>query len=479
MRIKRATQLMHFLALAVLMGIGVNLLAMRSAATQSKTSEVMWSLAATGDSIFTRQVSMYDDPPFMDMVKIIREADVASTNLELSLFRLWEFKGYPQVEQGGNWELGPPEVAEDLKWMGFDLLSRANNHTTDYGVEGMIVTNQLLDSLGLVHAGSGMTAGEATQAKYFESKKGRFALISLATSFTTMSRAGEPRPEIKGRPGLNGLRVRRSYQLEPALMAEWRKIVKALGGRLPDSEKAPVRFGRITFVPGAESKVIAKVNARDEERILRSIRNAARQANFVIVNAHSHDAGGRDPLKPPPAYIQEFVKKCLDAGADTYIIHGPHRLMGIEIYKGKPIFYSLGNFFFQNETIEPMPDDMYENFGIGNESLAADLYDTRFKIDKTGRPTTGFPTSSIYYESVIAVPVFRGHKVVEIKLYPIDIGHKMPRPQRGTPRMADPALAKKIIDELAKMSEIFGTRIVFKDGIGIWESGAVETDNEN
>ncbi len=52
--------------------------------------------------------------------------------------------------------LAPPVVAEELKWMGMDLLARANNHTTDYGVEGMVVTNQLLDSLGLNHAGSGM-----------------------------------------------------------------------------------------------------------------------------------------------------------------------------------------------------------------------------------------------------------------------------------------------------------------------------------
>jgi len=262
-------------------------------------------------------------------------------------------------------------------------------------------------------------------------------------------------------------------------MAIWRRIVNAIGGSVPDSETERVRFGGMTFIPGTESRIVAKANVRDEERILRSIRNAAKQADFVIVNAHSHDAAGRDPLQPPPAYIQEFVKKCLDAGADTYIIHGPHRLRGIEIYKGKPIFYSLGNFFFQNETIEPMPDDMYENFGIGNESLAGDLYDTRFKIDKMGRPTTGFPTSSIYYESVVAVPIFRGHKVVEIKLYPIDIRHKMPRPQRGTPRMADPALAKKIIDELTKMSEIFGTKIVFRDCIGVWKSGGAETDNEN
>ena len=43
--------------------------------------------------------------------------------------------------------------------MGFDLFNRANNHTTDYGVEGMRLTNQLLDEAGIVHAGSGMTLG--------------------------------------------------------------------------------------------------------------------------------------------------------------------------------------------------------------------------------------------------------------------------------------------------------------------------------
>ncbi len=427
------------------------------------TAEPEWSLAATGDSIITRRIAIYDDPAFMSLVAVIRDADVAFTNLELSLFRLWEFEGYPQAESGGNWEIGPPEAAHDLKWMGFELYNRANNHTTDYGVEGMVETNRLLDSLGLVHSGSGMNLGQANQAAYLDTQKGRFALIGLATTFTPMSRAGETRPDIPGRPGLNALRVEHTYQLDSDRMADWRRIVESLGGNLPESADGPVRFRPITFHPGAENKVISEVNRRDEERILQSIRSASRQADFVIVNSHSHDPNNN--VLEPPRYIQEFAKKCLDAGADTFLIHGPHQLRGIEIYDGKPIFYSLGDFILQLETIEPMPDEMYERFGLGHESLAGQLYDTRFKGD-----TVGFPSNPVWYESVVAVPLFRGHRLVAMKLYPIDIGHKLPRPQRGTPRMAEGALAKKIIDHLASLSEPFGTQIEFENGIGIWKA---------
>ena len=78
---------------------------------------------------------------------------------------LTEFKGWGEVENGGNWELGPPEVLEDLKAIGFDLMNRANNHSTDYGVEGLRLTNQLLDRLGIVHAGTGLTLGQAKPAR--------------------------------------------------------------------------------------------------------------------------------------------------------------------------------------------------------------------------------------------------------------------------------------------------------------------------
>jgi poly-gamma-glutamate capsule biosynthesis protein CapA/YwtB (metallophosphatase superfamily) len=57
------------------------------------------------------------------------------------------------------------------------------------------------------------------------------------------------------------------------------------------------------------------VNARDEERILRSIRSAAKQADFVIL--HSHDIAGSGELSPAPAHLPDFYMNCIDAGADA------------------------------------------------------------------------------------------------------------------------------------------------------------------
>jgi poly-gamma-glutamate synthesis protein (capsule biosynthesis protein) len=452
---------------------GATLLAEQSSAPSRAVTATRWSVAAVGDSIMTRQVRRLDnDPAFMALVNPIREADAAVINLELNVFRLWEFKGYPQAENGGNYEAAPPEVAEDMKWMGFDLFNHANNHTADYGVEGMMETWEVLDALNAVYAGSGMTAGEAAQAKYFDTSKGRFALIGMATSFTPMSRSGEARPGMKGRPGVNALRTTTRVELAPAQMAALRDIAKQAGARVPDSADAPLRFAGGTFVAGKETKQVSSVNARDEDRILRSIRNASRQADFVIVHSHSHDMAGAAELSPPPDHLRAFVKKCIDAGADMFVVSGPHRLRGIEIYKGKPIFYSLGNFFMQNETIEPMPDDMYESFGLGPEALAADFYDARSKIDpQTGLATSYYPAQADIWETVVAIPVFEGEKVNQIRLYPVDMGFRMPRSQQGTPRLADPALAKKIIDRIIKMSEQYGTTITFKDGIGVWTAG--------
>jgi len=427
-------------------------------------------MAAAGDALITRQVGMFgNDPAFMALVEPIRAADAAVINLEVNLFHLWQFKGYPQAENGGNYEVGPPEAATDMKWMGFDLFNMATNHTTDYGVEGMFETMRLFDQLNLVYAGVGMTAGEATQAKYFETPKGRIALIGMATSFTPMSRASDPRPEIKGRPGLNALRTSQTNVLAPAQMADLRKLVQATGGRVPESETQPVRFGGATFVQGPENGTRGTVNDLDEDRILRSVRNGARQADHVIVYSHSHDIGS--DTRPAAEHLRAFIKKCLDAGADAFVISGPHTMRGVEIYDGKPIFYSLGDFFMQNETIEPVPTDMIEPEGLGIEALAADYYDARSKPDPvTGFPTAYHPANPAVWESVVPVATFEGHKVTRITFYPVDMGFRVPRPHQGTPRLADPVLGRKILEGLARMSEIYGTRIVIRDGVGVWEA---------
>lgn len=430
-----------------------------------------WSLAAVGDAIITRRIAPFEhagDPRFQKMVAAIRGADAAFLNLEISLFRLGEFKGWPEVENGGNWELGPPEAAADLKAMGFDLFNRANNHTTDYGVEGMRVTNVLLDELQIVHSGSGMTLGRASRPGYLDTPKGRIALIGLATTFTPMSRAGAARDDVMGRPGLNALRVDRRNEVNAATYASLRSLAASLGAQMPERDDAPLRLFGTTIHKGEANRVVETVNRTDAERILREIRNASNLADAVVVNSHSHEPGNAS-LVPPP-WLIAFVKECIDAGATTYVIHGPHQLRGIEIYKGRPIFYSLGNFVFQNETIDPMPSDHYEMFGLPDTALASDLYDARFK-----KGTTGFPSSPVWYESVVAVPVFSGNQAIEMKFYPIDLGQKAPRSQRGTPRAADEATGRKIIDRLAKLSAPFGTVIEYADGIGVWRPSAATT----
>ena len=429
-----------------------------------------WTMAAAGDALITRQVGMFgSDPAFMALVEPIRAADAAVINLEVNLFRLWEFKGYPQAENGGNYELGPPEAAADMKWMGFDLFNLATNHTTDYGVEGMFETMRLFDQLNLVWAGVGMTAGEAAQARYFETPKGRFALIGMATSFTPMSRASDPRPEVKGRPGLNALRTSQTNQLAPAQMADLRKLVQATGGNVPESETASVRFGGATFVQGPENGTRGSVNAVDEDRILRSVRNGARQADHVIVYSHSHDIGRE--TTPATEHLRTFIKKCLDAGADAFVISGPHTLRGFEVYDGKPIFYSLGDFFMQNETIEPVPTDMIEAQGLGIEALAADYYLARSQPDPvTGFPTRYHPANPAVWESVVPVATFEGHRVTRIVFYPVDMGFRIPAAHQGTPRLADAELGGRILERFARMSEIYGTQIVIRDGVGVWEA---------
>jgi poly-gamma-glutamate synthesis protein (capsule biosynthesis protein) len=72
----------------------------------------------------------------------------------------------------------------------------------------------------------------------------------------------------------------------------------------------------------------------------------------------------------------------------------------------------------------------------------------------------------VHSESGIVVSRFRKHEVVEIKLYPVDLGLGKPRWQFGRPKLADRTLGEKIILRWAKLSEQFGTKIELKDGVG-------------
>ncbi|MCW4036769.1 MAG: CapA family protein, partial [Candidatus Bathyarchaeota archaeon] len=184
------------------------------------------TLAATGDSLITRRLSTNVEEAFLSVVELMRGADVAFTNLETTVH---DFQGYPAAQSGGAWMVSPPYVAEELKWAGFNLLSRANNHTMDWSMGGMFATSEILDRAGLTHAGVGKNLAEARRPAYIDTKKGRVALISASSSFAPWGAAGHARREVQGRPGLNPLRYDTTYCVREEAFETLKKTIEELG----------------------------------------------------------------------------------------------------------------------------------------------------------------------------------------------------------------------------------------------------------
>jgi poly-gamma-glutamate synthesis protein (capsule biosynthesis protein) len=438
-------------------------------ASQVPAADRSMTMALTGDSLITMKLSVHTDPPFLKMVDLIRGADVAFTNLEM-LFH--DYEPYPMTQSGGTYMRAEPSIVKELVWAGFDMVARANNHTGDYGVEGMRLTTKYVNEAGLVQAGVGESLREAREAKYLETAKGRVALISLASTFPDPTRAGVSWGDTKARPGLNPLRFTTTNvvtrQQFDALHAA--ATAAGVGGRGEPAAASTPPPNEMTvlerrFVVGDKREVRTEPLQEDVEGMAAVVRTASTQADYTIVNSHTHE-GGADRYAPPQFFVT-FAHAMIDAGADVVSASGPHVLRGIEIYKGKPILYGLGDFVFENETLLRQPPDNYEPLGMKPESGVGDFNDLRSKND-----TIGFPADPRIWESVIAMPRFVGKKLTELKLVPISLGYKQPRPQRGWPMLATPELSRKIIEDLKTFSEPFGTSIEFRDGVGVVAVGS-------
>jgi len=435
------------------------------AIAQHRLADSDFSMALTGDSIITRPLSVYKEPEFIEMIELIRGADVAFTNLEM-LFH--DYEPYPMAVSGGTWMRGEPALAEELAWAGFDMVARANNHTGDYGVLGMDLTTQYVADAGIVQAGVGHSLAEAREAKFFETAGARVALISISSSFAAHMVAGASRDDMPPRPGLNPLRFATTYELPEQEFANLRKVGESLD-LFTDQDGEPIgtdedKPGQIElfdewFAPAEAAAVRTEANKRDVEEITAVVSNASRLADYVIVTIHAHEHGGRREI--PAEFLPVFARQMIDAGADVFVGHGPHVLRGIEIYEGKPILYSLGDFMFQNESLLRLPNDNYASYKLDANAHVADFNAARYEND-----TKGFPSLPGIWEAVVAVPVFVGDRLTELSLHPITLGHGLPVQVRGRPLMAKGELANKIVGDLQRLSTPFGTEITLRRGVG-------------
>lgn len=172
--------------------------------------------------------------------------------------------------------------------------------------------------------------------------------------------------------------------------------------------------------------------------ISRNVRRGKQFSDFCVVTNHGHEPGNWS--QEPPDYEQAFARMLIDAGADAYIVHGPHQLRGVEIYKRRPIFYSIGNFTM---------DDL--RTPVGADMFSVHRKDARSNTDAevtAAEMAAGF-ADPVFYESVVTVSRFEKNKLSELRLYRTCFARRFPN--RGVPRLATAPHANAILERLQKL----------------------------
>lgn len=429
-----------------------------------------FTVASVGDIIHTHPaIQSAENKP---VAQILRSADVAMGNFEGAIVDYRKYK-VPQNIISHYWALdGDPSVAKDLKEMGIKMVGRANNHQSDWGLDGARETDQWLDDAGVVHAGDGETRDLAREARFYDTPKGRVGLISINSSISDPQQiAINANGKIPPRPGLNPLRLVRYTNVTAEQMEALRKIHDAYpyGSDAGFNQKVaasslsapifhfPVQLGSDElYLFGTYYKIGDKpgfsytMNPLDEREILQSVRDAKRNCDFLIVTIHAHES--------PAEFLTKIAREAIDAGADEWVGTGPHHMLGVEIYKNRPIFYSLGDLFFEiNLAVQPASQEEFED--SSDPAVTDDAVFAGNFWDHMGPEPI--------YQSAVVVSKFDKNQLSEIRIYPIELGWERRAADRGAPRIAAPDKAKKILEAQQKYSQEYGTKVEIEGNVGV------------
>jgi poly-gamma-glutamate synthesis protein (capsule biosynthesis protein) len=435
-----------------------------------------FTVAVAGDCIVTRPLlpMVGVDRAFADVVTLLRGADVAFGNLETSIVDLAETAGAPSGLPD-DWAVrADPDAALDLRALGFDVVGRANNHSTDWGAGGLLETGLWLEEAALVHAGAGATLASARAPRYLESDAGRLGVVSMTTSpASAIAAALDAFGEVPARPGVFTVPVRTTVVVTPDVMRALvavRRVhpegdVAWLAQHIDDAGDPPSTlelYGR-RFELGDEMEVR---NEPDEEALgenMRAIRLASQHADLVVAAAHAHQGDGRPD--DPPAFLRAWAHSAIDHGADVVAISGPHHLAPVELYRDRPIVYGPGNFlwcdlqepiqrYFYDESRELIRERFDDPAIVTDADLLGLLNEDAFGTDAT-------------FRGMLPRVRLGPDGLEELRLHPVDLGRDEPPTRRGVPRTPAPDVAESILDEVRTMSEPFGVAVKSDDGTGL------------
>jgi poly-gamma-glutamate capsule biosynthesis protein CapA/YwtB (metallophosphatase superfamily) len=262
-------------------------------------------LIAVGD------VHPYRDRPETLFEKVkdeLKKANIRICQLECTLSE----KGVLRTDVRNPAHRVPPKNVKALTAAGFDVVTFAGNNNLDYGIEAFLDTIQRLKKEGIAVVGAGENLEEARKPVIIERAGVKFGFVN----YCSILRDGyEARDE---RPGLAPLHVKTFY--EP--------------------------LENIYEQPGTPAKTITIPDYYDLQAALHSIRQARAMADIVVACFHwgvhfTHDLA---------MYQPEVGYAAIEAGADLVLGTHPHCLQAVDIYRGKAIYYSLGNFAFEQSS---------------------------------------------------------------------------------------------------------------------------------
>ena len=214
--------------------------------------------------------------------------------------------------------------------------------------------------------------------------------------------------------------------------------------------------------PGIKNHTMNQDDLRD---ILRSIRNAKQYADFVVAAIHAHQgpyvAQKWEFEDEPPDFLIELAHKAIDNGADVFAGSGPHVLRGIEIYKGKPIFYDQGEFFREMD-LPAVGLGTYRLHGL--DPFTTELTETELNKQEIERRDVRAP---LHYQSYLATSRYDNGKLAEVRIYPTDLRRDGPTSRAGIPQSAPPEIAQQILGRVQMLSKKLGTTVTIDGNVGV------------
>jgi len=343
---------------------------------------------------------------FTHVEETLRASDIVFGQLETNLSLKGRPLPYVRLALRSD-----PRTATAIREAGYDVLSFASNHCLDYGVEAFLDTIQNLKKEGLYVIGAGSSIDEARKAALIERNGTKIAFLAYNSILPKGYEAD------RDKPGCAPLRAFTFYeQVEPDQ-------------------------------PGTPPKIHTFLHEKDKIRMEEDIRQAKSVADIVIVSMHFG-------IHFVPATIAEYQKeaarKAIDAGADLVIGHHPHILKGVELYKGKAIFYSLGNFALESP------------FSFDPELRKRKRHEEIVRLNPLWGTTSSYPLPPDTRKTMAVKAIIGEGKIVRVSILPCWLMDGMePRILKGDENEFHEVLG--YLREITERENLNGTFTVEKD----------------